>query len=353
MKIKFDSDQEYQAKAVSAVVDAFDGQPVAAGSFEMDSFELLGATRTQLGYGNGLVLSAEQLLKNVRKVQDANGLKPSEALATTPSLIGEADVRGGVPHLSIEMETGTGKTYVYLRTVFELRQRFGFTKFIIVVPSVAIREGVNTSLDLTREHFAELYDNLPVDAWIYDSRQVSRLRQFAQSNQLQILIINIDAFNKKDIAVIFKESDRLSGRKPIDFIRATNPVVIIDEPQNMETDTAREAIKNLNPLCTLRYSATHRSTYNLMYRLGPVSAFNLKLVKRIEVDSVLEQGDFNRPFIHLEGVEARPIIKARLTIDVQTDKGPKRKTVTVKRRGEDLFELSKERAVYRGYIVDV
>lgn len=166
---------------------------------------------------------------------------------------------------SVEMETGTGKTYVYLRTLYELRRRYGFKKFIIVVPSVAIREGVLKNLDLTRDHFADLYGNVPIDSWIYDSSGVSRLRQFAASDQLQILILNIDAFNKKDIAVIHRENDRLSGRRPIEFIQATRPIVVIDEPQNMETETARAAIASLDPLCTLRYSATHRKLYNLLY----------------------------------------------------------------------------------------
>jgi len=258
-----------------------------------------------------------------------------------------------VPHFSVEMETGTGKTYVYLRSVFELNKHYGFTKFIIVVPTVAIREGVKTSIDLTVDHFKTLYDNTPINSWVYDSKYASRLREYAASNQIQILIINIDAFNRKDIAVIHSERDQTSGRKPIEFIQACNPVVILDEPQNMETDIAREAIASLNPLCTLRYSATHRNPYNVIYRLGPVKAYDLGLVKRIEVDSVLEDPNFNKPFIQVESVRnvSKSKIVAKLRVDVETNGGPKRKTIKVDKRGDDLHALTK-RDAYKGYVVE-
>ena len=251
------------------------------------------------------------------------------------------------------METGTGKTYVYLRTIHELHSRYGFNKFVIAVPSVAIREGVKTSIEITREHFRTLFDEQPFDYWVYDSKRVSSLRQFATSNQLQILIINIDAFNKPTNNVIYQENDRLSGHKPIEFIRATNPIVIMDEPQNMESGPAKAAIESLNPMCTLRYSATHRNLYNLIYRLSPVDAYDMKLVKRIEVDSVLDDPDFNQPFISVETIAAtKTKITASLTIDVRDKSGPKRKKVRVSKNGVDLFDLSGEREVYRGYIVD-
>ena len=194
------------------------------------------------------------------------------------------------------METGTGKTYVYLRTIFELSRRYGFQKFIIVVPSVAIREGVLKNIEITAEHFRALYNNLPFEHFVYDARKINRLRQFATSNTLQILVINIDAFRKNFTGteaeqksnVIYKESDKLSGRQPIEFVQAARPIVIIDEPQSVDsTDEAQEAIKALNPLCTLRYSATHRNPYNLVYRLDPVRAFELRLVKQIVVASAV------------------------------------------------------------------
>ncbi len=213
------------------------------------------------------------------------------------------------------METGTGKTYVYLRTIFELSRRYGFQKFIIVVPSVAIREGVLKNIEITAEHFRALYNNLPFEHFVYDAKKVNRLRQFAVSNTLQILVINIDAFRKNFTGtedeqksnVIYKESDKLSGRQPIEFVQATRPIVIIDEPQSVDsTDQAQEAIRALNPLCTLRYSATHRNPYNLVYRLDPVRAFELRLVKQIVVASATADGGANDAFVRVEQIDYKP-----------------------------------------------
>lgn len=352
MKLKFQSDLKFQREAMDAVVGLFEGQPMAQGEFEIGTmFEGL---ISELGYGNRLILSPEALLENLQRVQDAADIKRVDGarLEVTDSIQGADDPRGGIPHFSVEMETGTGKTYVYLRTIYELNREYGFTKFIIVVPSVAIREGVLKNIELTGEHFEALYGRVPVDSWVYDSKQVSKLRQFASSNQVQILIINIDAFNKTTNNVIHGEQDRLSGRKPIDFIQATAPIVIVDEPQNMESQAARAAIASLNPLCTLRYSATHRYAYNLVYRLGPVAAYDQRLVKRIEVDAVLDDQDFNRPYIEVVSVEPNPAgLVAKLKIDVHGPAGPKRSSVTIRRNGQDLFDLSNHRANYRGYIV--
>jgi type III restriction enzyme len=253
------------------------------------------------------------------------------------------------------METGTGKTYVYLRSIFELSRRHGFQKFIIVVPSVAIREGVLKNIEITAEHFRALYNNMPFESFVYDAKKVNRLRQFATSAQLQILIINIDAFRKNFTGteaeqksnVIYKESDKLSGRQPIEFVQAARPIVIIDEPQSVDsTDKAQEAIKALNPLCTLRYSATHRNPYNLVYRLDPVRAFELKLVKQIVVASAFAEGTANDAFVRVEKIEYKNGIKAKLRIHVQGTDGPQEKAVTVK-QGVDLFTLSNERANYK------
>ncbi|PLS85445.1 MAG: DEAD/DEAH box helicase [Actinobacteria bacterium] len=339
MKIRFDAQQQYQVDAVNAVLDVFDGQPLAQGQFEIGPAAGAGELLNELGFGNQLALGEEAILENLRVVQARNGIERS----------GELD---GM-NFTTEMETGTGKTYVYLRTIHELHARYGFNKFVIAVPSVAIREGVRTSIEITREHFRALFDEQPFDYWVYDSKRVSSLRQFATSNQLQILIINIDAFNKKENNVIHQENDRLSGHKPIEFIRATNPIVIMDEPQNMESENAKAAIESLNPMCTLRYSATHRNLYNLVYRLSPVDAYDMRLVKRIEVDSVLDDPNFNQPFISVGQINAtRTRISAKLAIDVRDRTGPKRKNVTVSKNGVDLFDLSGEREVYKGYIVD-
>ena len=338
MKIKFDDKQPYQLDAINAVVDLFEGQPLAAGAFEF-SLKSVDQLFSELGLGNHLAISEETLLANLQSVQQRNAITVADQLAGA--------------HFSVEMETGTGKTYVYLRTIYELHRRYGFKKFIIVVPSVAIREGVMASLRLMHEHFTTLYGAVTPDNWVYDSRQVSKLRPFAQSNTLQILILNIDAFNKQANNVIHKENDRLSGYRPIEFIQAARPIVIMDEPQNMESEQAKAAIASLNPLCTLRYSATHRNLYNLVYRLDPVRAYDLKLVKRIEVDSVLDDSDFNQPYIHVQSITAtNSKITAKLLIDSNEKRLPKRKSITLSSGGVDLFDRSNGRESYRGFIVD-
>ena len=212
--------------------------------------------------------------------------------------------------------------------------RYGFQKFIIVVPSVAIREGVLKNIEITAEHFRAIYNNLPFEHFVYDAKKVNRLRQFATATRSQILVINIDAFRKNFTGteeeqksnVIYKESDRLSGRQPIEFVQAARPIVIIDEPQSVDsTDKAQEAIKALNPLCTLRYSATHRNPYNLVYRLDPIRAFELRLVKQIVVASAV--GRQARPTTlscEWSEIDYRNGIKAKLRIHVQTPEGPKR-----------------------------
>lgn len=354
MKLQFDAKQEFQIDAVNAAVDLFDGQPLNKGDFQI-SFEAKGQglfgslEQTELGLGNSLLIDREILLKNLQRVQERSELDTDAKLLPedyySPTISAPLN-------FSVEMETGTGKTYVYLRTIFELNKKYGFKKFIIVVPSVAIREGVLKNLEITSEHFKALYNNVEYEYFVYDAKKVNRLRQFAVSNQIQILVINIDAFNKKDIAVIHKEADKLSGRKPIEFVCATNPIVIIDEPQSVDnTPKAQEAIRSLNPLCTLRYSATHKNFYNLVYSLNPIRAFDLRLVKQIIVASVTGEGAQNDAYVKLVSVDRKNGIKAKVEIDVQTNDGPKRKTVTVKDE-TDLFVASKERENYRdGYLI--
>ena len=353
MKLQFDAKQAFQIDAVNAVVDLFDGQPLNKGDFQI-SFEAKGQglfgslIQTELGLGNALAIDRGTLLKNLRQVQERNDIDPDTHLQPE-------DYSGNASaplNFSVEMETGTGKTYVYLRTIFELNRKYGFKKFIIVVPSVAIREGVLKNLEITSEHFRALYNNVEFEYFVYDAKKANRLRQFAVSNQIQILVINIDAFNKKDIAVIHKEADKLSGRKPIEFVCATNPIVIIDEPQSVDnTEKAQEAIRSLNPLCTLRYSATHKNPYNLVYSLNPIRAFDLRLVKQIVVASVTSEGAQNDAYIKLISVDRKNGIKAKVEIDVHANDGPKRKTVTVKNE-TDLFVVSKERENYRdGYLI--
>jgi type III restriction enzyme len=356
MKILFDAGQGYQHDAISAVVDVFAGQPRADGlSVSVGSTSRQDSLVTELGVGNALALGEAAILENVRTVQARNGLALSTELALLNQpfhrLPGGEGSKNEFPNFSIEMETGTGKTYVYLRTVFELHARYGFSKFIVVVPSIAIREGVVTSLRLMREHFRALYDNVAYDACVYDSKQMNRVRTFVMGNTLQIMVLNIDAFNKASNVM---HSDRDSG-KPIEKLASTRPIVVMDEPQNMESELARAAIASLNPLCTLRYSATHRNTYTLLYKIDPVRAYDLKLVKRIEVFSVLDEPAFNTPYVSVKSVTAtKTKLTAKIEIDVEHKDGPKREPVTLTSPNHqvDLFVLSKGREAYRGWILE-
>ncbi len=367
MKLQFDANQAFQLDAVAAVADLFDGQPQGPPEYAIVDLGSLGdlfpgQDRSELGVGNRLLLAEEKLQANTRAIQTRNDIEvpdPASPIDAWDLFDAPANRQRRCPHFSIEMETGTGKTYVYLRTIFELSRRHGFQKFIVVVPSVAIREGVLKNIEITADHFRALFNNAPFEHFVYDAKRVNRLRQFATSNSLQILVINIDAFRKnftgteeeKKSNVIYKESDRLSGRPPIEFVQAARPIVIIDEPQSVDsTEKAQEAIKALNPLCTLRYSATHRNLYNLVYRLDPVRAFELKLVKQIVVASAEAQGAANDAFVRVERIDYKNGIKAKLRIHVQGAEGPKERPVTVK-QGADLFTLSKERAQYADWSV--
>ena len=368
MKLQFDANQAYQLDAIAAVTDLFEGQPQGAPEYSVIQMGnwggmFAGQQQTELGVGNQMLLAAHKVLGNVRATQARNDIDvfdPSVPLEAWDLFDAAANAARSCPHFSVEMETGTGKTYVYLRTIFELSRRFGFQKFIIVVPSVAIREGVLKNIEITAEHFRALYNNLPFEHFVYDAKKVNRLRQFAVSTTLQILIINIDAFRKNFTGteeeqksnVIYKESDELSGRQPIELVQAARPIVIIDEPQSVDsTEKAQEAIRALNPLCTLRYSATHRNPYNLVYRLDPVRAFELRLVKQIVVASAAGEGGANDAFVRVEQIDYKKGIKAKLRIHTQTAEGPKEKSFAVK-NGADLFQLSGERAAYEnGYVI--
>lgn len=355
MKLKFDPSLEFQRDAINAVVRAFDGQPIAQSQFEISaSAGSAGMALSDLGIGNQLTLSDEAFLENIRKIQEANDIPAVD------EWVGK--------EFSIEMETGTGKTYVYLRTVFELNKQYGLKKFIIVVPSVAIREGVLKSIEITKEHFEAIYGKVPFDPFVYDSKKLGKVRQFASSNQIQIMVINIQSFVKdvpdketsemtdeelKKLNVINRENDRMSGRKPIEFIQAANPVVIIDEPQSVDnTPKAKGAIARLNPVATLRYSATHKNPYNLLYKLDPIRAYDLRLVKRIEVASVQADDNANDAYVKLESVDYRSSpSKAKLKIFKAGSSGPKLASVAVK-QGEDLFQKSGENPIYRdGYVI--
>ena len=350
MKIKFDSSQEYQKQAVAALIDLFDGQPLSQGDFtvEINSSTEKGQSsifQSELGVGNNIAINQEALFKNLSDVQERNDLDP----------ILEAEFTKNGLNFSVEMETGTGKTYVYLRTIFELNVKYGFKKFIIVVPSVAIREGTIKNLEITSEHFRALYNNVAFEYFVYDSKKATRLRQFATSNQLQIMVINIDAFRKdfsdseddKKSNVIFKESDKLSGRKPIEFVQSTNSFVIIDEPQSVDnTPRAQEAIKSLNSACIFRFSATHKNLYNLVYKLDPVRAYKLRLVKQIVVASVTGANAQNDAYVKLLEVDNKKGIRAKIRIQVQGKSKVDEKDFWVT-QNTDLYALSNERIAYQ------
>ena len=351
MKLKFDSTLQHQQKAIDAVVDVFTGQPIMQSQFEVCNASGDGMNFSEHGVGNNIVLNDEQLLENVRKIQERNDIPQVNALQQGREF-------------SIEMETGTGKTYVYLRTIFELSKQYGLRKFIVVVPSVAIREGVMKSVEMVEEHFRAIYGNAPFNCFIYDSKKLGGVRQFAVGNEIQIMVINIQAFSKdagtdelsveqmRKLNVINRENDKMSGYKPIDFIGSTNPIVIIDEPQSVDnTEKAKRAIKKLKPSATLRYSATHRNEYNLLYKLDPIAAYDLQLVKQIEVASILAENDFNDAFVKLTKTDNTKGIKAKVEIHKET-KGKVKVAALWVKKNDDLYKKSGERACYRhGYVI--
>lgn len=331
MELKFE-ELPYQLDAVNAVTNLFAGQPNHTRTFDLTS------QGTGRFVGNGLDLDWETLGRNLNALQKQNGQPETE--------IGAHGL-----NFSLEMETGTGKTYVYLRTIYELNKLYGWKKFVIVVPSVPIREGVLKSLEITKAHFDGVFGRPVMRYAEYSSSRLSDLRAFAVNDHIEILVINIQSF-EKDGNVINKVNE--SGEAPIKFIQETSPIVIIDEPQNMETEGRLNALESLHPLFTLRYSATHKNPYHKVYSLNPVQAYNLKLVKQIEVLPVLAENDVNGAFAELLEVKqaAKGRLKADLNIHYQDKKEIKKKKVSVK-SGDDLFEKSGGNEAYRhGFIID-
>lgn len=354
MQLKFESHLPHQEQAISAVVDIFKGQEVCTSNFTVFSPAYLAKQQNisfnQIGYANKLQLTAQQILENVQKIQLRNGLKPSAP--------GDIDIK----HLdfSVEMETGTGKTYVYLKTMMEMNRQYGFTKFIIVVPSIPIKEGVYKSLQITETHLKELYNNIPYRYFIYDSSRLNDIREFATNDQLQMMVINIDAFRKsfenekdesKSVNIIHRYNDKL-GYKPLQLIQDTRPIVIIDEPQTtLSTDLAKKSVRNLNPLALFRYSATHKEKVNLMYKLDAVDAYNQQLVKQIEVASVKVDGAaIDGAYLKLESVKNNPNIRAKVELDIMSGGERKRKSRELK-KNDDLLAITKLQQ-YEGYIVN-
>ena len=350
MKLQFDKNLEYQQQAIASVVDLFNGQTPMQTNFTVSAYNgQIGLFDSGNGIGNRLELDEEEILKNLQEVQLRNGLPQTKTL------------KAGNYDFDVEMETGTGKTYVYLRTILELHKNYGFSKFIIVVPSIAIKEGVYKSLQITEEHLKGLYDNTIYNYFIYDSGNLEQVRSFAVSNNIEIMIINIDAFRRSfsdptkesKANIIHRTNDRLNGMKPIELIQETRPFVIIDEPQSVDTTPkSKEAIKSLNPLCTLRYSATHVEKHNLVYKLDAVDSYNLGLVKQIEVAGFATKDYHNNAYLKLLSVNNKKTpITARIEMDVKDNKGEVKRTPVTVKRGDDLYDKSKGRDVYEGYII--
>ena len=343
MKLHFEPNLDYQLQAIESVCDLFRGQEICRTEFTVtmklpDQQLTLGVADTDKGLGNRLTLVDDQLLDNLRSVQLRNGLAPSSTLASGD--------------FTVEMETGTGKTYVYLRTVFELNKRYGFTKFVIVVPSVAIKEGVYKSLQITEEHFKSMYAGVPVDFFLYDSSKLGQVRNFATSATIQIMVVTVGAINKKEVNNLYKDSEKTGGEKPIDLIRATRPIVIVDEPQSVDgglSGAGKAALDAMNPLCTLRYSATHANKHHMVYRLDAVDAYDRKLVKQIEVAAATIEDAFNKPYVRLLEVSNKKGISAKVELHVQTATGAKPQVLAVN-DGDDLQQLAK-RAVYADFRV--
>ena len=357
MKLQFKV-QQYQTDAVDAVVETFAGQPKRDGiSYRIDPGKVSPVTdpalfeteeRSDAGLRNAeIALSGAQLLENVHAVQRSRNLPLSAKLV-------DSKAAPGAPNLDIEMETGTGKTYVYIKTIMELHKRYGWSKYIIVVPSVAIREGVKKSFDVTAEHFQQLYGTKP-RSFIYNSSQLHELERFSSDAGVQVMIINIQAFNAtgKDNRRIYDELDDFQSRRPIDVISANRPIVIIDEPQKIGAPKSLEALSRFNALMLLRYSATHKVEHTKVHRLDALDAYNQKLVKKIAVRGITVKGlAGSTAYLYLDAIEiakgARP--RARVEIEVQTATGIRRQ---VKRLdvGTNLHAVSNGIEAYKGLFI--
>jgi type III restriction enzyme len=366
MKLKFKV-QPYQTDAVEAVVDVLAGQPLADPSaFRMDPGQ--GPLFHEDGYRNAeLALTPEQLLANITKVQARQGL-PLSARLDDFTVLNKRNKRVPAPanylasaaaatslHLDVEMETGTGKTYCYLKTIFEMNRRFGWSKFIIVVPSIPIREGVFQSLKITSEHFAEHYHK-KARFFIYKSNRLHELESFSSDSGINVMVINIQAFNARsgENRRIYEELDDFQSRRPIDVIAANRPIVILDEPQKMEGRATLEALPKFRPMMILRYSATHRTQHCRVHRLDALDAYNQKLVKKIAVRGILIKGQAgSNAYLYLEGIDltrARPV--ARIELELRLASGGIRRQVRRAELGANLHALSGELDQYReGFVI--
>lgn len=349
MEFKFDPNQGFQVDAIEAITDLFDGQTRVQGGMQCRG----GQAGTLWAVANRLDLGESEILHNLRQVQRRNSIRPDKGLECIEEKIrtpdGEKPVR--FPNFSVEMETGTGKTYVYLRTALELYHRYGMRKFIVVVPSVAIREGVLKTLEITEKHFGEFFGNPVYRYYVYDSSNLSQIRQFALPDSVEVMVMTLDSFNKAS-NVIRQSTDRLQGETPLYLVQAARPILILDEPQNMESEKAITALATLDPLFALRYSATHRNPYNVVYRLTPAEAYQKGLVKKIEIDPVVRENEENRPYVRVDDIQTQKTkVTARLTVHKLMKTGQVKEAKVTVRPGDSL-EKKSNRSEYAGWEVD-
>jgi len=367
MKLKFKV-QPYQTNAVNDVVDCFAGQPMVSGLiYRIDPGHKAQTSAFEEGFKNAdLALTEPQILENIQKIQRRQNLPASQSLTdfTTFNARGE---RVPVPaayrrhalaatrvHLDVEMETGTGKTYCYIKTIFEMNKRYGWSKFIIMVPSIAIREGVYKSLQITADHFTESYGK-KARFFIYNSKRLHELESFSSDAGINVMVINIQAFNAsgKDNRRIYEELDDFQSRKPIDVIASNRPILILDEPQKMEGAATMEALPKFRPLFILRYSATHRTQHNRVHRLDALDAYNQKLVKKIAVRGIQTRGlAGTNAYLYLEGIDiSKKAPVARIELEVKLKSGEIKRQLRRLEFRDDLFVESGELDQYRGYTI--
>ena len=359
MKLKF-KDQAHQSNAVKAVIDCFAGQPKFADNYHSIDHSLESGVRN-----HEVVLSNQDLLQNIQEVQKRQGLPPSHSLSAFTSINSKGERKpltsgyaaGSPINLDVEMETGTGKTYCYIKTMFEMHERYGWSKYIVIVPSIAIREGVYQAFTVTADHFAETYPGQRAQVFIYSSKptELSNLEQFSSGSGINVMIINIQAFNARgaENRRIYEELDNFQSRRPIDLIRANKPILILDEPQKMEGKATLEALPKFDPLMILRYSATHRTQHLKVHRLDAVDAYNSKLVKKIAVRGIQTKNlTGTNGYLYLENIETSidaPL--ARIDMEVKLRSGEIKRELRRLSYGDDLYKKSGGLDQYRGYKV--
>ena len=378
MKLKFKV-QPYQTNAVNDVVDCFEGQvPALPLSYRIDPGVVIKGQQLRPeadyeGFKNAdLALTEAQILENIQKVQRRRNLPVSQSLTdfTTLNAGGERvpapeaykrqalaatyDNKRTAVHLDVEMETGTGKTYCYIKTIFEMNKRYGWSKFIIMVPSIAIREGVYKSLQITADHFTESYGK-KARFFIYNSKRLHELESLSSDAGINVMVINIQAFNARgaDNRRIYEELDDFQSRKPIDVIASNRPILILDEPQKMEGAATMEALPKFKPLFILRYSATHRTQHNRVHRLDALDAYNQKLVKKIAVRGIQTRGlAGTNAYLYLEGIDiSKKAPVARIEMEVKLKSGEIKRQLKRLEKGDNLVDLSNELDQYKDSFV--